>query len=82
MKILFWNIKDFVKPSRRKHIKDFIKQEGLAGIGLQETMKRDFTQSELGEISGGGGGFQMGVERLSWSLRWDTDGGQRGLLSG
>jgi hypothetical protein len=53
MKILFWNIRGFGKPSRRKQIKDYIKQEDLMGIGLLETMKGDFTHSELGEILGG-----------------------------
>jgi hypothetical protein len=54
MKFMFWNMRGFGKPARRKQIRDYISNEGLDGIKLQETMKRDFTHMELAKISGGG----------------------------
>jgi hypothetical protein len=72
---LFWNIRDFGRLARRRQIKDYIKEEFLDGIGLQETMKEYFTQRELEAISGefkwvckgarghsGGGGILMGIK--------------------
>jgi hypothetical protein len=49
---LFWNIRDFGRLARRRQNKDYIKEEFLDGIGLQETMKEYFTQRELEAISG------------------------------
>jgi exonuclease III len=72
---MFWNIGGFGRPTRRNLIRDYISSEGLDGIGLQETMKKDFTQRELDEIFGGrpfrwvwnesrghSGGLLMGVK--------------------
>jgi hypothetical protein len=43
MRFMFWNIGGFGGPARRNLIRDYISSEGLDGIGLQETMKKDFT---------------------------------------
>jgi hypothetical protein len=52
MKILFWNIRGFGKPARRRHIRDYIREERVGAMGLQETIKEDFTQKDLGDITG------------------------------
>lgn len=39
------------KPARRQ-VGEYITEEGLEGVGLQETMKEDFTQKDLAELSG------------------------------
>jgi hypothetical protein len=53
MRFMFWNIRCFGRPARRNIIRDYISSEGMDGIGLQETMKGDFTQRELDDISRG-----------------------------
>jgi exonuclease III len=78
---LFWNIRGFGRLARRRQIKDYIKEEFLDGVDLQETMKEDFTQRELEAISGefkwvwkgarghsGGGGILMGIKEDSYEL--------------
>jgi hypothetical protein len=56
MRLMFWNIRGFGKPARRRQIEDFIFEEKLDGVGLQETIKTDYTQMELDDIAVGGGG--------------------------
>jgi hypothetical protein len=41
---MFWNIRGFGRAKRRKQIREYILQENLEGVGLQETIKGDFTQ--------------------------------------
>jgi hypothetical protein len=53
MRMMFWNIRGLCKTSRRRQIKDFIMKEKLDGVGLQETIKSDYTQRELDDIAGG-----------------------------
>jgi hypothetical protein len=73
MKVLFWNIRGFGRPARRQ-IKEYIRDEALDGVELQETIKKDFTHIELTalvggnhfkwvwkEASGHSGGILMGV---------------------
>jgi hypothetical protein len=52
MRVMFWNIKHFGKPSKRRQIKDFIREEKLDGVGLQETIKSGFSQRELEDVVG------------------------------
>jgi exonuclease III len=83
MRFLFWNIRGFERPAMRRQIKDYIKEEFLDGVGLQETMKEDFTQRELeailGEfkwvwkgVRGHSGGILMGIKEGSYELE-DSD---------
>jgi hypothetical protein len=41
MKIMFWNIRGLGKSARRRHIRDYIIEEELDGIGLQKIMRAD-----------------------------------------
>jgi exonuclease III len=52
MKIMFWNIRGFGKAARRRQIRDYIIEEELDGIGLQETMRAYFTQKDMSESAG------------------------------
>jgi exonuclease III len=52
MKMMFWNIRGFGKAVRRRQIRDFIMEESLDGVGLQETIREDFTQKDLPNIAG------------------------------
>jgi hypothetical protein len=52
MKVMFWNMRGFGKPARSRQLNDLIIGEGLDGIGLHETIKENFSQRELSEISG------------------------------
>jgi exonuclease III len=51
MRFLFWNVRGVGKDSRRKQVKEFIEEHKLEVVGLQETIKDDFTVSELRELS-------------------------------
>jgi exonuclease III len=50
MKIMFCNIRGFGSSARRQ-IKEYIKEEGLDVVGLQETISEGFTQKELEELA-------------------------------
>jgi exonuclease III len=52
MRIMFWNVRGLGNPARRRQVREHIAEEGLEGVGLQETMKTDFTHKELSELSG------------------------------
>jgi exonuclease III len=43
MKFLVWNIRGFGRPARRRQIKYYIREEVFDVIGLQETIRSDFT---------------------------------------
>lgn len=52
MKILFWNIRGFGQPARRRQIREYIAEESIDIIGLQETIKKDFSEKELHDMVG------------------------------
>lgn len=52
MRVLFWNMRGFGKASRRGQLKSHITKEKIDIIGLQETVRQDFSDSELRNISG------------------------------
>jgi hypothetical protein len=49
---MFWNIRGFGNPIRRRQLKDLI-SEGLDGSGIQETIKKEFSSKDLTGINGG-----------------------------
>jgi exonuclease III len=53
MRFMFWNIRGFGAPARRRQVRELIVEEKLDGIGLQETIRQEFSQSELKELGGG-----------------------------
>jgi hypothetical protein len=48
---MFWNVRGLGKPARRRQVRELIAKDELDGIGLQETIKQDFTDRELMEIT-------------------------------
>jgi hypothetical protein len=78
----------FGKPARRRQLREQIMEEGLDGIGTQETIKESFTQRELSEISGGSqftwiwksakghsGGILMGLKKDRYEVE-ETEVGE------
>jgi hypothetical protein len=53
MRFMFSNIRGFGKLARRRQIREYLSEENMDGMGLQETMKESFSDRELQEISGG-----------------------------
>lgn len=51
MRTLFWNVRGIAKPARRKQVKEYISSERLDCVGLQETKKQVFLDSELRELN-------------------------------
>ena len=54
MKILFWNIRGLGGAGRRKQLSDLMKDCKVDIMCLQETIKLDFTQTELRNLGEGG----------------------------
>ena len=55
MKVLFWNIRGLGKKSRVGQLKDLMARERIDIVGLQETIKQDFSLLDLLSFSPGGG---------------------------
>jgi exonuclease III len=45
-------MRGFGNPTRRRHVKDYIREEGLDTVGLQETIREDFSKKELDDLAG------------------------------
>lgn len=52
MKFLFWNIRGLGKPARKRQLKELIAKERFDVLGVQETIKKDFTDRELKDLAG------------------------------
>jgi exonuclease III len=52
MRFLFWNVRGLGKGSRRRQVRDFFDEHNLEVVGLQETIKEYFSDSELYDLSG------------------------------
>jgi exonuclease III len=73
MRIMMWNVRGLGKAARRRQTRDYISQERIDIIGLQETIKSDFSDKELAEIAGG----------VSFSWVWlEAKGKSGGILVG
>ena len=53
MKALFWNIRGMGKKSRVGLLKEHMFKEQVDIVGVQETIKHDFTEGELSLLSNG-----------------------------
>ena len=53
MKILMWNVRGLGKPARRRQVREHIFQEKVEVVGLQETIKGDFSDQDLQKLAGG-----------------------------
>jgi hypothetical protein len=54
MKALIYNICGFGLVGRRTQLRDYVRRERLDLIGLQETIKQDFSMAELRSLECGG----------------------------
>jgi hypothetical protein len=54
MKALIYNIRGFGRLGRRSQLKDYIQRDRMDLIGLQETIKQDFSMAELRSLECGG----------------------------
>jgi exonuclease III len=48
-----WNIRGFGSLDRKRHIKNYVREEGVDIIGLQETVMQDLSREELDSLTGG-----------------------------
>jgi len=53
MKILMWNVRGLGKHARRRQVREHIFQEKIDVVGLQETVKGDFSDQDLQDLAGG-----------------------------
>ena len=58
MRFIFWNIRGFGHAGRRTQLKEFIREEGIDVVGLQETIKADFSHRDLLAVDP--------LERFAW----------------
>lgn len=49
MRFLFWNVRGLGKGSRKQQVKEYIEEHKLQVIGLQETIKDNFSDKDLAE---------------------------------
>ena len=87
MKALIWIIRGMGKPARVRQLKELIQSTQADIAGLQETIKQDFTNSELEAIAPGGsfywnwlaatghsGGILLGVKNDLLEIEnWEVD---------
>ena len=52
MKIFVWNVRGLGKLARHRQIRDYIFQEKVYVVGLQKTLREDFSDSFLHDLSG------------------------------
>ena len=53
MRVLSWNVRDLGNAARRGQVRTYIHKERIDIVGLQETVKQDFSNHELNELAGG-----------------------------
>src|SRR3954468_15085890 len=71
-RVFIWNIRGFVHEGRRRQIKDYIRLEVPDIVGLQETIRQDFSIAELESLS-----------RCKFSWSWlPASGHSGGILLG
>jgi hypothetical protein len=70
MRFLIYNIRGFGAPGRRSQLRDYTKQHRVDIIGLQETIKQEFSSLELRRLECGG--------QFSWN--WLPASGHSGRM--
>jgi exonuclease III len=54
MRFLIYNIRGFGAPGRRTQLKDYMRHHRVDVIGLQETIRQDFSMPDLRGLKRGG----------------------------
>jgi exonuclease III len=87
IKTLIWNIRGFGVEGRRRQLKEYMRQENIDIVGLQETIKQNFLLAELQGLSrykfvwnwlpasGHSGGILLGVKEETFEVE-DMDRGE------
>lgn len=76
MRVLLWNIiRGVGRLARTRQLKELMTKEKVDVIGVQETIKQDFSSREL-EVLNQGGRFQLGLDSCNWTLRGHSYGGE------
>ena len=86
MCFIFWNIRGFGHAGRRTQLKEFIRNEEIDVIGLQETIKAEFNHRDLLAVDplerfvwhwvpavGHSGGMLLGINLVCFEVvAWDA----------
>ncbi|KAF7016111.1 hypothetical protein CFC21_029793 [Triticum aestivum] len=80
MKLLCWNIRGFGHLGRRRQLIDYLRQEEIDIVSLQETIRQDFTIQELQGLSPHP--FCRAMVADDGALRGPPVGGSGGLVLG
>jgi exonuclease III len=87
IKTLIWNIRGFGVKGRRRQLKEYLRQENVDIVGLQETIKQNFLLVDLQGLSrckfawnwlpasGHSGGILLGVKEDTFEVE-DMDRGE------
>jgi hypothetical protein len=54
MRALFYNLRGFGGQGRRTQLRDYMQRDRVDILGLQETVRQDFSDSELRSLECGG----------------------------
>jgi len=54
IKALIWNVRSLGNKSRVRQLRELIQKEHVDIVGLQETIKQDFSYAELESLAPGG----------------------------
>ena len=87
MKDIIWNIRGLGKKSRVRQLRELIQSEDVEVVGLQETIKKDFSARDLDRLTpkerfswqwtparGHSGGILLGIkEDILQIENWETD---------
>jgi exonuclease III len=72
LRAFIWNIRGFGQEGRRRQLADYLRQEDVDIVGLQETIRQDFSIAEL-----------EGLTRHKFSWNWiPANGHSGGILLG
>jgi exonuclease III len=72
IKTLIWNIRGFGVEGRRRQLKEYLRQENVDIVGLQETIKQNFLLADL-----------QGLSRYKFAWNWlSASGHSGGILLG
>ena len=72
MRLFDWNMRGFGQVGRRKQLTDYIRQEDVDIVGIQETIRQNFSIQEL-----------QGLSRHKFSWQWlPANGHSGGILLG
>ena len=71
MRALFWNIRGFGQDGRRRQLIEYMRTERIDIVAIQETMRTEFSQSELEHLSS---------DLFAW--HWLPSSGNTGLSGG